>query len=197
MTVPNPSSNAHTINRQPDQARAHLDLDDSTRHRLPGGLVHNAPDQDDWPLGSDNPAFGPLPIPYTTCTSSVRPHLPFHHNHLPTPDPHTDDQLAVWLQHAHETSREQFIPLPSAIPHNVGIFKLRVHSQPDTNNHPLRHTETKKTTLLVRQSLPLTSAAPGAMAPTRIISTAMPVVTPSNTDAYTHDILVCWRICAG
>lgn len=81
-----------------------------------------------------------FPPHITRVTSTVSPHIPLRHTHLPIPAHHTDEQLAVWIQEVHDTSREQFISLTSAIPHNAGISTLCVHLQSDPNNHPRRHT---------------------------------------------------------
>lgn len=63
LTVPDPSNNVRNIKRQPYQERAHLALDDCTRHRLPSGLACSALDQEDWSFGSENPPdFSPLAV---------------------------------------------------------------------------------------------------------------------------------------
>lgn len=54
----------------PNQVREALAIDDNTSHLLPGGHDHNILDEDDWTLGSNNPAnFEPLRNPYTAFPS--------------------------------------------------------------------------------------------------------------------------------
>lgn len=78
MTVPVYSNIVRNPTRRDDQERPHLDLDDSTRQILPGGMAQNSPDEDDWSLGSNNHAdFGQRPTKYTTFPnqSSINPHI--------------------------------------------------------------------------------------------------------------------------
>lgn len=141
MTLLNPHTNDSNVDTQTDQERANLALADSIHQRLCRVMSYNEIDQDDWSLDSENPAdFFPLSTTYTTCPSSVLPHISLQKATLPVPVHHSDSQLSTCFHQAHENSLEQFITLNSDIPHNAGISTISIHPHPNPSNHRLCHT---------------------------------------------------------
>lgn len=145
MTVPVPSNNERNINSQLDQERAHVALDDSTRHIRPGYLAYDAPHEDSWSLGSDNTTdFGPLPTENTTFknSSSIIPHISTTINettHLSPAQQHIEAQLAYWLLQAHVKSTAEITALYDEIPSTAGIRPLHNITSENTRK-PRCHT---------------------------------------------------------
>lgn len=140
MTTPYSHTIATTTANLPAQARTRPALDYSKRHRLPCGRAYNEPDQDDWSVGSDNPAdFEPLAIQYTTFPSSIQPHVSSHPTQLSSTAHHTDEQLSVWLHQSHDRSRATYISLGQAILSSADLRTHCVYPTPDSNPHPRRH----------------------------------------------------------
>lgn len=139
ITDSDPSKNVRSIKRQPDQERAHLDLEESTSHSVFRGLAYSASEKEDWSLGSYNSAdFGQLPIQYTTCESSysvITNILTPTINHLPLAQQHKDAQIVVWLQQVHDKSQKIYCSLTRADLTSVGVYQ-RAQPTFEPMNHP-------------------------------------------------------------
>lgn len=133
MAHPKLHTNASNVETQPDQARAHMAVDDSTQHRVREGLEYSANDQDDWSLGIDNPAdFGLLAEQYYIVFVVIFNYFSYitTKNYPPTIDATTKrrpsggmDSKCAWheLKHPHyaQSCHHNIIPCSSMHPTNT------------------------------------------------------------------------------